>query len=197
MRSRVAHRPEAGPVSQPPLGARVDSGGVVFTVWAPAQREVAPVLDGRPDIPMTAAGGYFSATASDVHAGQRYWFRIEQGLRPDPVSRFQPDGPFGASMVVDPHSFRWKTSGWEGAQPRHRQVVYEMHIGTFTTGGTWASARERLRHLAALGITTLEVMPIAEFDGRFGWGYDGVFLFAPYHHYGTPDDARAFVDAAH
>jgi maltooligosyltrehalose trehalohydrolase len=159
---------------------------------------MALVLDGRPDIPMTSAGaGYFSASAPDVRAGQRYWFRIEQGLRPDPVSRFQPDGPFGPSMVVDPHAFTWATREWGGAPPRHRQVVYEMHIGTFTTGGTWASARERLPHLASLGITTLEVMPIAEFDGRFGWGYDGVLLFAPFHHYGTPDDARAFVDAAH
>jgi maltooligosyltrehalose trehalohydrolase len=185
-------------VAQPPLGATIGDGGVVFTVWAPAQRDVTVVLDGQREIPMTPVGaGYFTATAADVEAGQRYRFRIEQGLRPDPVSRFQPDGPFGPSMVVDPRAFRWATCGWEGAQPRHRQVVYEMHIGTFTTGGTWASARERLPHLASLGITTLEVMPIAEFDGRFGWGYDGVLLFAPYHHYGTPDDARAFVDAAH
>jgi len=176
----------------------VDADGAVFNVWAPAQQQVALVLDGTPDISMTAVGaGYFSATAPGVRAGQRYQFRLQQGLRPDPVSRFQPDGPFGPSMVVDPHAFTWQTRGWEGAQPRHRQVVYEMHVGTFTTGGTWASARERLPYLAALGITTLEVMPVAEFDGRFGWGYDGVLLFAPYHRYGTPDDAREFVDAAH
>ena len=185
-------------VSQPALGAIVDADGTVFTVWAPSQREVALVLDGETEIPMAPAGaGYFSVTAKGVRAGRRYQFGLEQGLRADPVSRFQPDGPFGPSLVVDPHAFTWKTSGWEGAPPRHRQIVYEMHVGTFTTGGTWASARERLPHLASLGITTLEVMPIAEFDGRFGWGYDGVFLFAPYHHYGTPDDARAFVDAAH
>jgi maltooligosyltrehalose trehalohydrolase len=193
----VPHR-EAGSVSRPPLGATVNSDGVAFTVWAPAAREIALVLEGREDVPMTALeGGYFGAAPPDVHAGQRYWFRLEQGLRPDPVSRFQPDGPFGPSMVVDPRAFAWTASTWAGAPPRHRQVVYEMHIGTFTTGGTWASARERLPHLASVGITTLEVMPIAEFDGRFGWGYDGVFLFAPYHHYGTPDDARGFVNAAH
>jgi maltooligosyltrehalose trehalohydrolase len=196
--SRVSRRPESDPALQPPLGATVGNGGVVFTVWAPAQRAVSVVLEGKRELPMAPAGaGYFSATATDAGAGQRYWFRIEQGLRPDPVSRFQPDGPFGPSMVVDPRAFTWATSGWTGALPRHRQVVYEMHIGTFTTGGTWASARERLPYLASLGITTLEVMPIAEFDGRFGWGYDGVLLFAPYHHYGTPDEARAFVDAAH
>jgi len=194
----VSRRPDAQPASQPSLGATVDDGGVVFTVWAPAQRDVAVVLDGQPEIPMTPAGaGYFSARVPRVQAGQRYWFRIEQGRRPDPVSRFQPDGPFGPSMVVDPRAFSWTTCGWEGAQPRHRQIVYEMHIGTFTSGGTWVTARERLPHLAELGITTLEVMPIAEFDGRFGWGYDGVLLFAPFHRYGTPDDARAFVDAAH
>jgi maltooligosyltrehalose trehalohydrolase len=198
MRSRVSRRPDAQPTSQPSLGATVDDGGVVFTVWAPAQRDVAVVFDDQSEIPMTPVGaGYFSARAPNVKASQRYWFRIEQGLRPDPASRFQPDGPFGPSMVVDPRAFVWTTSGWEGAQPRHRQIVYEMHVGTFTRGGTWATARERLPHLASLGITTLEVMPIAEFDGRFGWGYDGVLLFAPYHHYGTPDDARAFVDAAH
>jgi maltooligosyltrehalose trehalohydrolase len=176
----------------------VNADGTVFTVWAPSQREVALVLEGKPDIAMTpATGGYFSANVRGVGDGQRYQFRLAQGLRPDPVSRFQPEGPFGPSMVVDPRAFRWKANGWEGAQPRHRQIVYEMHIGTFTVGGTWASARERLPHLASLGITTLEVMPIAEFDGRFGWGYDGVLLFAPYHRYGTPDDARAFLDAAH
>jgi len=194
----VSHRPDASPASQPSLGATVDDDGVVFSVWAPAQRDVAVVLDGASEIPMTPVGaGYFSARVPAARAGQRYWFRIEQGLRPDPVSRFQPDGPFGPSMVVDPRTFIWTTRGWEGAPPRHRQILYEMHIGTFTTGGTWATARERLPHLAALGITTLEVMPIAEFDGRFGWGYDGVLLFAPYHRYGTPEDACAFVDAAH
>jgi len=193
----MSRRPEAASV-HPPLGAIVDADGVVFTVWAPNQREVALVLDARSDTPMMSAGaGYFSVKVPDVRAGQRYQFRIEQGVRPDPASRFQPDGPFGASMVVDPRAFTWTTREWGGAHPRHRQVVYEMHIGTFTTGGTWASARERLPHLASLGVTTLEVMPIAEFDGRFGWGYDGVLLFAPYHHYGTPDDARNFVDAAH
>jgi maltooligosyltrehalose trehalohydrolase len=198
MRSRVPSRPEAGPASQPRLGATVDADGAVFTVWAPAQREVALVLEGQREVAMNTAGaGYFTATAPGVRAGQRYWFRLEQGLRPDPVSRFQPEGPFGPSMVVDPHAFEWNARHWKGAQPRHRQVLYEMHVGTFTTGGTWATARERLQHLATVGITTLEVMPIAEFDGRFGWGYDGVLLFSPYHGYGTPDDARAFVDAAH
>jgi len=194
----VSRRPESARPGQPRLGAVPGADGVVFTVWAPAQRELALVIDGRPDIRMTPEPeGYFTTRVSDVREEDRYWFRLAQGLRPDPVSRFQPDGPFGPSMVVDPHAYRWRTRNWTGAAPRHRQVIYELHIGTFTMDGTWTSARERLPHLASLGVTTLEVMPIAEFDGRFGWGYDGVFLFAPYHGYGTPADVRGFVDAAH
>jgi maltooligosyltrehalose trehalohydrolase len=194
----VSTRREKAVTVHPPLGAVVGPQGVVFHVWAPGQREIAVVIDGKPDVPMTPRpDGYFTATMDDVRAGERYWYRLAQELRPDPVSRFQPDGPFGPSMIVDPREFAWTVREWPGAQPRHRQIVYELHIGTFTTGGTWASARERLPHLASLGVTTLEVMPIAEFDGRFGWGYDGVFLFAPYHGYGPPDDVRAFVDAAH
>jgi maltooligosyltrehalose trehalohydrolase len=194
----VTRHRKTGLAATPALGAVVGPQGVAFNVWAPAQREVALVIDGRADVPMQPLpDGYFTATLDDVHAGHRYWFRIAQGLRPDPASRFQPDGPFGPSMIVDPQAFTWNVREWSGARPRHRQVVYELHVGTFTTGGTWTSARDRLPDLAALGVTTLEVMPIAEFDGRFGWGYDGVFLFAPYHRYGTPDDARGFVDAAH
>jgi maltooligosyltrehalose trehalohydrolase len=182
----------------PRLGAIAGAGDTVFTVWAPAHSEVALVIDGRADVAMEPYGdGYFVAAVSSVGHGQRYWFRLGHELRPDPVSRFQPDGPFGPSMIVDPGSYAWRTLEWAGAQPRHRQIVYELHIGTFTAGGTWTSACERLPRLASLGVTTLEVMPIAEFDGRFGWGYDGVFLFAPYHHYGMPDDVRGFVDAAH
>ena len=194
----MSTRREKPATGHPPLGAIVGPHGVVFNVWAPEHREVAVVVDGKADVPMTPRpDGYFTATMADVRAGERYWLRLAQGLRPDPVSRFQPDGPFGPSMIVDPQEYRWNVPEWAGAEPRHRQVVYELHIGTFTAGGTWASARERLPHLASVGVTTLEVMPIAEFDGRFGWGYDGVFLFAPYHRYGTPDDVRAFVDAAH
>jgi maltooligosyltrehalose trehalohydrolase len=104
---------------------------------------------------------------------------------------------FGPSMVVDEGAFDWSDEGWPGASPAHRHAIYEMHVGTFTSEGTWAAAQAHLRALASLGITTIEVMPIAEFAGRFGWGYDGVFFFAPFHHYGTPDDAKRFVDAAH
>jgi maltooligosyltrehalose trehalohydrolase len=175
----------------------VGDKGTDFAVWAPAHQDMALVIDGRPEIQMDPRDGYFVATVDGIGHGARYRYRLPQGLRPDPVSRFQPDGPFGASMVVDPRGFHWTTRDWQGALPRHRQIAYEMHIGTFTMGGTWVSARERIPQLASLGITTIEVMPIAEFDGDFGWGYDGVFLFAPYRRYGTPDEARTFIDAAH
>jgi maltooligosyltrehalose trehalohydrolase len=191
------HR-DTGREDHPALGAVLADEGVIFTVWAPGQRELAVAVEGRSDMPMTRGrDGYFSATVPGVREGARYRFRIEQGLRPDPVSRFQPEGPFGPSMVVDPRAFSWRARDWTGTEMRHRQVLYELHIGTFTTRGTWTAAIDRLPRLASLGVTTLEVMPVAEFDGRFGWGYDGVFLFAPYHRYGTPDDVRRFVDAAH
>jgi maltooligosyltrehalose trehalohydrolase len=180
------------------LGARVVDGGVVFTVWAPRQRAVKVVLDDNTEHDLERRqDGFFQLRVSGIGAGRRYWFAIAEGRRPDPVSRFQPDGVFGPSMIVDPAAFTWTDQQWPGAKPPSRQVVYEMHLGTFTSGGTWAAAQERLPDLAALGITTIEVMPISEFAGRFGWGYDGVFLFAPYHHYGTPDEARRFVDVAH
>jgi maltooligosyltrehalose trehalohydrolase len=184
-------------VSDVDLGARVDKDGVTFTVWAPRHQSLTLRLDDR-DIAMEPrTDGYFSVTVPGARAGQRYWFTLNDGLRPDPASRFQPDGVFGPSAIVDPASFPWTDQDWTGAPPRHRNVVYEMHVGTFTTAGTWGAARGQLQRLADLGVTTLEILPLAEFSGRFGWGYDGVFLFAPFHEYGTPDDVRVFVNDAH
>ena len=140
--------------------------------------------------------GYYSALVADVAAGDRYSYRIDGDDLPDPASRFQPEGPFESSEIVDPGRFRWTDAEWRGAKLRG-QVLYEMHVGTFTAGGTWRSAIERLPQLADVGITTIEVMPVAEFPGRFGWGYDGVLFYAPTRLYGTPDDLRAFVDRAH
>ena len=179
------------------LGACVATDAVTFTVWAPRHDVMTLRLEDR-EIPMDArANGYFVVTVPGARAGQRYWFKSKDGLRPDPVSRYQPEGVFGPSAIVDPASFPSTDGDWTGAPPRHRNVVYEMHIGTFTTAGTWGAARGELQRLADLGVTTLEIMPLAEFSGRFGWGYDGVFLFAPFHGYGTPDDVRVFVNDAH
>ena len=178
-------------------------GGVNFRVWAPKPKRLSLVLESGgqqaiefPMIPEEK--GYWSCHVPNAKAGMFYCFRLDgrECTFPDPASRYQPRGPHGPSQIVDPHRFEWSDQDWQGVA-RHGAVIYEMHIGTFTTEGSFRAAAEKLAELAALGITVLEVMPVAEFDGNFGWGYDGVALFAPYHHYGTPDDFRHFIDRAH
>ena len=187
-----------------PIGAEfIGEDQTHFRIWAPKAREVDVVFEDAAEskpkfCSLTAeSGGYFSDTA---HAGPgtRYRFRVNraENVYPDPASRFQPDGPHGASCIVDPTAFRWTDSQWSGLK-LEGQIFYEMHIGTFTKEGTWRAAADQLSELARIGITVIEMMPVAEFPGRFGWGYDGVDLFAPSHLYGTPDDLRAFVDRSH
>jgi maltooligosyltrehalose trehalohydrolase len=176
-----------------------------FRVWAPKAKHVDLVLEGsaakdekRTFHPLIAEeDGYFSAVANAA-AGMLYRFRVNNGedFYPDPASRFQPDGPHGPSCIVDPTKFRWTDVNWPGLKLKG-QIIYEMHIGTFTKEGTWRDAMEQLAELARIGITVIEIMPIADFPGRFGWGYDGVNLFAPSHLYGPPDDLREFIDHAH
>src|SRR5437773_6190823 len=187
-----------------PIGAEVIDGNQTdFRVWAPkAQGLDVVVEDGansktRFHTLTTEADGYFSGTIN-IGVGTRYRLRVDanENCYPDPASRFQPDGPHGASCIVDPTKFRWNDAEWPGLK-LNGQIFYEMHIGTFTREGTWRAAAERLPELARIGITVIEIMPVAEFPGRFGWGYDGVDLFAPTHLYGTPDDLRGFVDCAH
>lgn len=173
-------------------------GGAHLRVWAPDRRTVSVVIDDR-DTPLTREeDGYFSGHVEAAHDGARYWFRLDDGdrLYPDPASRYQPDGPHGASTVVDPGRFAWTDAEWRGSVIEG-QVIYELHVGTFTPEGTWTAARAQLDELQALGVTMIELMPVADFTGRFGWGYDGVNWFAPTRLYGTPDDLRAFVDRAH
>jgi maltooligosyltrehalose trehalohydrolase len=148
--------------------------------------------------PDPAAPGYHSGYSAEAAAGTLYRYELDNDLPryPDPASRYQPDGPHGPSQVVDPSSFAWTDRDWQGAT-RDGQIIYEMHIGTFSKEGTWQGAQRELPELAAIGITLIELMPVADFPGRFGWGYDGVDLFAPTWLYGEPDDMRAFVDAAH
>lgn len=189
-----------------PIGAEVQAGGGThFRVWAPRSQTVqVEILN--PEGPAAStrqskfaleaeSDGYFSGLVADAGPGTLYKFGLDSGRFPDPASRFQPEGPHGASEVVDP-AFPWTDSAWKGLG-REGQVIYEMHIGTFTPEGTWESAMRELRELARLGITTLEVMPVADFSGRFGWGYDGVDLFAPTRLYGRPESFRAFVNRAH
>jgi maltooligosyltrehalose trehalohydrolase len=177
------------------------SGGAQFTVWAPdagavdvvfaqATGSVIRALRRRPN-------GCFSAWVPDVAAGARYRFRLDgNGEYPDPASRFQPEGVHGPSMLVDPAAFVWTDDGWNGVSRDHL-AIYELHVGTFTPEGTFAGVESRLDYLASLGITAIELMPVAETAGSRNWGYDGVDLFAPSHRYGTPDDLRRLVNAAH
>jgi maltooligosyltrehalose trehalohydrolase len=172
--------------------------GVYFRVWAPKRRQVQVVL-GDQCFPLAAeANGYFTGIVDSARACSQYQFRLDSAefLYPDPQSRFQPDGPHGPSQVIDPTAFHWTDIAWKGIRPEG-QIVYEMHVGTFTPEGTWEGARAQLAELASIGITVIELMPIAEFSGTRGWGYDGVDLFAPTHLYGSPDDVRCFVNEAH
>ncbi len=176
----------------------IPGSGVEFRVWAPKRRRVRVLFD-RTSVDLAPEpNGYFSGIAELAQAGTLYRFRLDNDdyLYPDPASRFQPEGPHGPSQVVDPSAWLWTDQHWNGLRPEG-QIVYELHLGTFTPEGTWNAARGQLAELAGIGITTLEIMPVADFSGRHGWGYDGVNLFAPTRLYGTPDDARRFIDGAH
>src|SRR6266403_1838978 len=190
-----------------PIGAElIGADETHFRVWAPKAKHVDLVIEEnaaknakRTFHPLEPEeDGYFSGAAR-VGAGACYRFRVDnnpENFHPDPASRFQPDGPHGSSCVVDPMEFQWTDAEWPGKTLKG-QIMYEMHIGTFTRDGTWRAAAEQLPQLARIGITVVEMMPIADFPGKFGWGYDGVDLFAPTHLYGTPDDLRVFVNRAH
>jgi len=182
-----------------PIGTEVSGAGTAHArVWAPHAKRVEIVSpEGTHSALTREPDGYFSGTIA-ASPGDWYQFKLDddEKLYPDPASRFQPRGPHGPSEIVDPAAFQWTDGEWKGAS-RERQVVYELHIGTFTREGTWAAAANELPELARLGISLIEVMPVAEFEGRFGWGYDGVDLYAPSHVYGAPDDFRRFVDLAH
>lgn len=187
-----------------PIGAEVQpSGGIHFRVWAPSTTRAAVLLADDEDFadavehPLEAEpDGYWSALVSEARVGQHYRYRLDSGDFPDPASRFQPSGPHGPSRIETSAEFQWSDRSWRGVKTEG-QVLYEMHIGTFTPEGTWAAATAQLVHLAELGITVIELMPVADFPGRYGWGYDGVNLFAPTRLYGQPDEFRRFVDRAH
>jgi maltooligosyltrehalose trehalohydrolase len=186
-----------------PVGAEPspDGNATRFRVWAPEHPSVAVVFDGhRHPAPLKPEeNGYFSGLVENVPAGTRYKYQLGNDpahVYPDPASRYQPRGPHHFSEVIDPRSFEWTDESWPGVR-LPGQVIYELHVGTFTTEGTWKAASEKLRYLKDTGITVIELMPVADFPGKFGWGYDGVQLFAPASIYGTPDDMRAFVNRAH
>ncbi|HVH02430.1 MAG TPA: malto-oligosyltrehalose trehalohydrolase [Amaricoccus sp.] len=179
-------------------GPRLSDAGAEFRLWAAGKAEVTLVVDRAGEHPMQAgADGWFALRLPGVAPGARYGFRVDGGPRlADPASRRQAGGPEGWSVLLGPSGHAWQDDDWPGPSP-DGQVIYELHVGTFTPEGTWAAAAEKLPHLQALGVTVIEMMPIAEFRGRFGWGYDGALPYAPTGLYGAPDDLRAFVDAAH
>ncbi len=185
---------------EPVLGAVPEGGGVRFGVWAPDARAVEVVVEGPggSSFPLRRdSEGCFTGWTGAVQPGARYRYRIDgRGPFPDPASRFQPEGVHGPSQVVDPGAFSWTDAGWS-PPPLAELVFYELHIGTFTPEGTFQAARRRLSYLRELGVTAVELMPVADFPGNRNWGYDGVALFAPARCYGAPDDLRGLVDAAH
>jgi maltooligosyltrehalose trehalohydrolase len=168
---------------------------MLFEVWAPKATEVELCL-GEARHEMESSDGWFRAEA-EAAAGDQYAFSLDgDDPLPDPRSRFQPDGVDGWSAVVEHDAFSWGDRGWR-SRPLGEWVIYEAHVGTFTEGGTFPAARDRLQHLVDLGVNAIELMPVAEFSGDHGWGYDGVDLYAPHHAYGAPDELKALVDACH
>jgi malto-oligosyltrehalose trehalohydrolase len=184
-----------------PFGAEFQPGGSVrFSLWAPNHERIGIELDGdtTPALPMQReADGWHRLTTDRARPGSRYRFILPDGLPvPDPASRHQPDDVHGPSEVVDPQHYAWGDAHWHG-RPWNDAVIYELHIGSFTAAGTFLAAIERLDHLVELGVTVLELMPVADFPGRRNWGYDGVLQFAPDSSYGRPEHLKALIDAAH
>ena len=183
-----------------PFGAEVQpEGGVRFRLWAPASSAVSVALEVREKIlPLTMLPeGWHELVTREAEPGTRYRFVLPDGTRvPDPASRFQPEDVHGPSEVIDPAAYAWRDVAWRG-RAWSEAVLYELHLGTFTEAGTFLAAIEKLDHLVRLGVTAIQIMPVADFAGGRNWGYDGVLLFAPDSSYGRPEDFKALVDAAH
>lgn len=184
-----------------PFGADRNDDGVRFRLWAPDAGKVELCLVdgyGRREVSMVPEKeGWYQCFDEQAEAGSRYGFRIDGGITvPDPASRFQPDGVHGFSLVTDPSSWSWRDGDWSG-RPLNEAVFYELHVGSFSAAGTYAGVAERLDYLAALGVTAIELMPVASFAGCRNWGYDGVLPFAPSACYGTPEELKSLIEAAH
>lgn len=187
------------------VGAEPGETGTHFRIWAPAARRLEVVerstnggAAGKSHPLERSGDGYFAGHIEGLRDGHLYSLRLDgqDRLLPDPASRFQPEGPHGPSQIVDSGKYPWSDAGFPGARERG-QVLYELHVGTFTREGTYAAAADQLDYLVDTGVTTLELMPLADFPGEFGWGYDGVGLWAPTRLYGAPDELRRFIDRAH
>lgn len=182
-----------------PHGAEfLADGRVRFRLWGPAHARIDLALDEEAPVAMQAGqDGWHELVTNKAKAGSRYKFVLSDGLQvPDPASRFQPEDVNGPSEVIDPAAHAWTDGAWRG-RPWHEAIIYELHVGTFTQQGTFAAAVERLDHLVDLGVTAIELMPIADFPGRCNWGYDGVLFYAPDSSYGRPEDLKLLVQEAH
>jgi 1,4-alpha-glucan branching enzyme/maltooligosyltrehalose trehalohydrolase len=181
-----------------PFGAEFIQNAVRFRLWAPAISQVMLTIDNESPVAMHAIGkGWHEWVSTLARAGSRYRYQIDNGLCvPDPASRYNPDDVHGASQVIDPAAFDWQDGAWHG-RPWEEAVIYEIHVGTFTPEGTFAALEQKLDYLAWLGVTAIELMPIADFPGQCNWGYDGTLLFAPDSVYGTPADLKHLVQSAH
>ena len=178
------------------FGPELTKVGAVCRLWAPAARRVDLLLD-KPHAMTRGDDGWFTAEISGATAGTRYKFRIDDEIDvPDPASAFQPDDVFGPGEVIDHSAYSWRAKDWRG-RPWQEAVVLESHVGTFTRDGTFRGMIEQLDHLVETGITALELMPLADFAGGRGWGYDGVLWYAPDSAYGRPEDLKALIDEAH
>ena len=180
------------------FGPLIRDGHIDFRLWAPLQQKVLLKIVGQADRAMRPLPGGWHAI--DVEYGSqalRYAFQLQDGrLVPDPASRFQPEGPHGMSEIVSLEHYAWQVPDWSG-RPWEETVIYELHVGTFTDAGTFPAAISKLDHLAGLGVTALQLMPLNEFSGRYGWGYDGVLPYAVFHPYGRPEDLQRLIDEAH
>jgi len=178
------------------FGAELDRTGVTFRLWAPAAKRVEVMLD-RAHPMQAQAHGWYQTTIPQARPGTLYKYRIDGEMEvPDPASDFQPQDVSGPSEVIDHERFEWRMNDWRG-RPWEDAAILELHVGTFTPGGTFRAAIEKLDHVVDAGLTAIELMPIADFAGRRNWGYDGVLLYAPDSAYGRPDDLRLLVDEAH
>lgn len=178
-------------------GATPSPSGTTFRLWAPAATSAEVVINNVRFDMARSANGWFTATVATARAGTRYRFQIDGEIDvPDPASRYQPEDVTGPSEIIDHDAFHWRADHWRG-RPWHEAIFLECHVGTFSPAGTFRGMAERLDHIADTGITAIELMPIADFPGRYNWGYDGVLWYAPDHTYGSPDDLKHLIDEAH
>ena len=194
----VAPKEAVAAIHRMPLGAEVLAGGVRYRLWAPGAKRVDVLRSKNKILPMSRVDdGWFELMAGEATAGTLYQYRIDGKLLvPDPASRFQPCDVDGPSEVIDPAAFEWDDGQWQG-RPWDEAVIYELHVGSFTAKGSYKGIQDKLHHLHDLGVTAIELMPLADFAGKRNWGYDGVLPYAPDSRYGRPEDLKALVQAAH